>query len=463
MTESILIWGAAIAVAGAVVLVYGWRFQRRVRADAARKDEATRLGIDRPAAQYPFIDPSHCIGCGACVAACPEGDVLGVVGGTAVVINGLRCVGHGRCETACPVGAIEVGLGDMKSRADVPQVDETYESSVPGVFVVGELGGLSLVRNAIAQGSSAAREIVRRVEDSPTTGVALDVAIVGAGPSGLAAGSVCARAGLRHVMLERESDLGGSLLHYPRRKMVLTQPVELPGWGALDREEYAKEQLLETLEAMVAGVDLELRFDAPVASLDEADENFVLHASGERIVARHVVLALGRRGTPRKLGIPGEELPKVMYRLIDAASYEGQRILVVGGGDSAVEAALGLGLQRGNEVTLSYRRDKIVRVKKKNQDQLDDALAKGRIRPLFSSQPVAITDRAVRLTVQSEEGEEEVELANDYVFVFAGGVPPFGLLRELGLRFGDDAVNKPGQGPQRQAKTVQSLELKRAS
>jgi NAD-dependent dihydropyrimidine dehydrogenase PreA subunit len=151
VNAEVLVWGVSVAVVAAIVLPYVLSFRRRRHSDRSRKEEAVRLGVDRPQAQFPFVDPMRCIGCGACVDACPEGDVLGIVGGTATVVNGLRCVGHGRCEIACPVGAIEVGLGDLKSRKDIPVLDEWQQTSVPGVFVAGELGGLALVKNAIAQ------------------------------------------------------------------------------------------------------------------------------------------------------------------------------------------------------------------------------------------------------------------------------------------------------------------------
>lgn len=422
-------------VVALIVLPYVRRFRRRVRQDRERKEEAAALGIDKPAAQFPYIDPTHCIGCGACVRACPEGDVLGIVGGTAVVVNGLRCVGHARCEKACPVGAITVGLGDLKSREDVPLLDDTGQTTVPGLYVVGELGGLSLVRNAVFQG----RRIVEHLsEHLPALSLAedvLDVAVVGAGPAGLSAGLTAAHAGLSSVVLEREPTLGGSLLHYPRRKMVLTQPVDLPPWGSLDREEYTKEALLDLFEGLVEGHTIDVRFGEAVVNVQREDGHFlVLSASGGIWRARTVVLALGRRGTPRTLGIPGEELSKVMYRLLDAEGYRGQKILVVGGGDSAAEAAIGLARQPGNEVTLSYRREKLVRLKKKNQDALDALLATGKVRPLFGSQPVEITSGSVRLKV----GGEIVELANDYVFVFAGGVPPFDFLKKIGVKFGGE-------------------------
>ena len=432
-SEPVLVWSAALLLAALVILPYAWRFRRRLRRDRERKEEAVALGIDRPAAQYPYVDPRHCIGCGACVRACPEGDVLGIVGGTAVVVNGLRCVGHARCEEACPVGAITVGLGDLKSREDVPLLDETQQTTVPGLYIVGELGGLSLVRNAVFQGRKIVEHIAETVRVEPAGEGALDVVIAGAGPAGLSAGLTAQAAGLSYAVLEREESLGGSLLHYPRRKMVLTQPVELPPWGALTREEYAKETLLELFEGMVRDHVLNVRFGDAVEDVQRENGTFLVHsARGTTWRARTVVLALGRRGTPRKLGIPGEELPKVMYRLVDAEGYQGQKILVVGGGDSAAEAALGLSRQPGNEVVLSYRREKLVRLKKKNQEALDCFLAEGRIRPLFSSQPLEIEPGRVRLKV----GGETVELANDYVFVFAGGVPPFDLLKKIGVRFG---------------------------
>ena len=426
ISESLAIWGAAAAVSAAVLVPYALHFRRRIVHDRARKSEAAELGIDKPAAQYPFIDPAHCIGCGACVRACPEGDVLGIVGGTAVVVNGLRCVGHGRCEEACPVGAIEVGLGDLRSREDVPLLDARYATTVPGIFVIGELGGLSLVRNAVKQGREVIRSIERRAED------VLDLIIVGAGPSGLAAAAEASQKGLSYVLLEKEASLGGSLLHYPRRKMVLLQPVEVAPGLTLDRDEYAKERLLELFESLVARNDLDVRFGEPVDSITREGDLFLVRSPRGEHRAHHVILALGRRGTPRRLGIPGEELPKVMYRLMDAEGYRNQRVLVVGGGDSAVEAAIGLAMQPGNIVTLSYRRDKLVRIKKKNEDAFAKLVATGRVQTLFNSQPVTIDEQVVQLTV----GENTIALPNDYVFVFAGGVPPFDLLRKAGIRMG---------------------------
>jgi thioredoxin reductase/NAD-dependent dihydropyrimidine dehydrogenase PreA subunit len=445
VSEETLLWGLSLLVVAAVVLPYAFAFRRRRRADRARKAEAVRLGFDKPTAQYPFVDPRSCIGCGACVEACPEGDVLGIVGGFATVINGLRCVGHGRCELACPVGAIEVGLGDVKNRRDVPEMDEWQETTVPGLFVAGELGGMALVRNAVTQSRKVVARIAERSGEDVTARRAgvFDVAIVGAGPAGLAAAAAATERGLTHIVFEQEPDLGGTILHYPRRKLVLVQAVEVPVLGLLREAEYSKEELLRKLLDLADRARLEIRFGEKVADIQQADGLFSVESSSGPTLARFVILAMGRRGTPRKLGVRGEELAKVMYQLADAASYADNRLLVVGGGDSAVEAAIGLARQRGNRVTLSYRRERLVRIKKKNEDRIETLLARGRVSGLFGSEVQEIEGDAVRLATPSGV----VDLPNDYVFVFAGGDPPFGFLQKIGVRFGGEpSLTAPASG-----------------
>ena len=445
-----LVWSLSATVVAAVVLPYVLAFRRRRHDARARLQEAVQLGTNRPAAQYPFVDPMRCIGCGSCVDACPEHDVLAVVGGTARVVNGLRCIGHGRCAAACPVGAIEVGLGDLRSRKDVPLLDEWQQSvSVPGVFLVGEIGGLALVRNAIAQ---ATRALQRIAELAPaarqaTRGDARDVVIVGAGPAGLAAAAAAKERGLSHVVLEQAADLGGTVLHYPRRKLVLVQAVDVPFLGRLREAEYAKEDVLALLQRLVEKASLDVRYGERVEQVESRDGLFSVRGSGGAFLARFVVLALGRRGTPRKLGVPGEELEKVMYRLQDAESYEGQRVLIVGGGDSAVEAAIGLARQRGNQVALSYRRDKLVRIKRANEQRIAELLASGRIRGLFGTDVERITPGSVALRT----AQGSLELPNDYVFVFAGGEPPFELLKRAGVRLGGEEGARVPPAPTGQA------------
>lgn len=433
MSESLVIWSAALGLTGAIVLGYVATHWRRERHDRERLDEARRLGIDTPKGQYPFIDPNHCIGCGGCVGACPEGDVLGMVGGLATVVDGVRCIGIGQCALACPVGAITIRIGPLADRADVPRLDEYRETNVSDLWVVGELGGLALIRNAVEQGRDTVREIARRLDERPAAAQeVLDLAIVGAGPSGLSAALAAVEHRLSHVVLEQEPSLGGTIYHYPRQKLTHTQPVELPLLGALTRGEYSKEELLELFSTSVERHRVELRLGERVMALERSNGHFEIRTGTGRHRARHVVLALGRRGTPRKLGIPGEGLPKVMYQVRDAAQYRHREVLCIGGGDSAIEAAMGLARQPGNRVTLSYRKERFFRIKKKNEERLGKLISRRKIRLILESQPLEITPESVRLSTR----EGELTLANDHVFVLIGGVPPLGLLKESGVEFG---------------------------
>ncbi len=431
--ETFLIWVGVIGLVAIIFVPYWFKFRKNRELFAKRKEEARAMGIDRPRAQYPMVDKAQCIGCGACVAACPEGDVLGVVWGVAEVINGERCVGHGYCELACPVGALKVGLGDIKTRPDIPILSPVNETTVPGIFIAGELGGLSLIKNAIGQGHMVVEEIARRI-GKPTKSDLYDVVIVGAGPAGISAALTAIQHGLNYVLID-EREIGGTILQYPRRKLVMTQPVELPLYGWLEQDEYSKEALVETWHEITDRFHLNACCGQHVESVLPINSYFDIRTSQAHFTSRYVVLAMGRRGTPRKMEVPGEDQPKVMYQLIDAQSYTNQHMLVVGGGDSAVEAAVGLAKQSGNTVTISYRKGSFFRVKKKNEDAITKLLASRKLTALFDSQVLEVRPKSVVL--QTKSGQ--VELPNDYIIVQIGGIPPFDMLKQMGIAFGGES------------------------
>ena len=433
--ESLVIWFITFALIILIIIPYYIKFRKQQKQNEQRKREAVALGIDKPRAQFPFIDQANCIGCGSCVLACPEGDVLGVVFGKATVINGMRCVGHGLCEPACPVGAIEVGLGDIKSREDIPQVDESYESNVPGIFIVGELGGISLIRNAIEHGTKAVTKIAGKPERSKNPEVK-DVVIIGAGPAGLTAALTAIQNNLNYLVLDQQEP-GGTILQYPRQKLVMTQPVEIPLYGKLKKPEYSKEILLEMWLELIEKYSIQIRSHTRVERVNKQNGEFRVISSNGEFRSKHVVLAMGRRGTPRKLDVPGEDLPKVAYQLVDAQSYSHQNILVVGGGDSAIEAAVGLARQKGNKVTISYRKPRFFRIKKKNEDNLNEMVKQKKIKAMLESNVLEILEKSVRL----QTTQDTVEIPNDYVFIFAGGIPPFQMLEEMGILFGGKKNN----------------------
>lgn len=435
--ETLLIYGSIGVIATSIVAVYAVRYRREHGVALQRRGEARELGLDRPRGQYPFVDPSLCIGCGACVRACPEGDVLAVVYGTASVVNGERCVGHGLCEAACPVGALVVRMGDTRGRTDIPILASNFESTVPGLYLAGELGGMSLIRNAITQGRAAALDIVQR-QNGVRAKDMHDLIIVGAGPAGISAALTAIEHDLNYLILEQD-DIGGTILHYPHRKLVMTRPVEIPLHGKLTRDEYSKEELVAMWKEIHARYHLNVKTGERMDDVSRDGDHFRVISNGGIYRGRFVILALGRRGTPRRLGVPGEEMSKVTYQLVDAASYTNSHLLVVGGGDSAVEAAIGLSEQRGNVVTVSYRRKGFARIKKKNQERITAAIERGAVRPLFESEVTGISEEAVSLTTPAGA----VTIPNSYVFALIGGLPPFELLRTAGVQFGGPPTAAP--------------------
>jgi thioredoxin reductase len=292
------------------------------------------------------------------------------------------------------------------------------------------------VRNAVRQGVDSVHHLRKQLAAlGPCPDGAHDVVIIGAGPAGVAAAVTAREHGLALRLLERERTFGGAILHFPRKKLVMTEPVHVPGYGPVKARELPKEMLLGVLERAISSAGIAVECGREVRAIrPEGDDNArifnVKLADGEELRARAVILAIGRRGMPNRLGVPGEELPKVAYSLLEPEHYRGQRVVVVGGGNSAVEASLALAAEPGTEVTLSYRRAAFGRVAEKNRERLDAAVGAGQVKLLLESEVRQIEAASVKL----ETREGPLELANDSVFVFAGGVLPVELLREAGIR-----------------------------
>lgn len=449
----LVVLGVFVLLLGLLALLNDW--QRRI-AEIHREKvvaeirEAERLGTEKPLAQHPHIDVQACIGCGSCIAACPEDEVLGLVDGVARVVHGSRCVGHGLCAVACPVAAVTIGLGDVALRPDIPILSERLETSVPGVYIAGELGGFALIRNAVTQGARVMDEIAAELQttgERSRAGGAPDVFIVGAGPAGLGATLKAIELGLRYVTIDQE-DIGGTVRKYPRRKLTLTGPLVLPLYGRVNRTEFLKEEFIEFLEKeVIARFGCQIRTGIKLTGLERVKGGLRVVTSAGPLAARRVILALGRRGTPRRLGVPGEEAEKVLYQLVDAATYSGAHLLVVGGGDSAVEAATALASQPRNMVTLSYRRAGFFRLKRRNEERIKQFTGDGKVRVLFESAVERIDRDAVTLRTREGGVERTQVLKNDQVFVLAGGEPPYDLLRKIGVRFNGGDAERPASAP----------------
>jgi thioredoxin reductase (NADPH) len=419
----LLVYVAALLL---VLALYLRRHRRLQRLHAQHLKESVEAGLAEPPSLHPVVNPSRCIGSGSCARACPE-EALGVVGGKAVLKNASACIGHGACLSACPVEAISLVFGTESRGIDIPNISPEFETNVPGIYIAGELGGMGLVRKAAEQGRQAMEAIRQRADGSED----LDVLIVGCGPAGLSAGLAAIQHRLRYRIVEQEDSLGGAVYHYPRNKITMTAPVQLALVGKVKFGEVSKEKLLEFWTGIVKTTGLQVSYRERMTGIERRGGGFVVQTDRGSFATRSVLLAMGRRGTPRKLDVPGEESSKVVYRLVDPEQYRGMKVLVVGGGDSALEAAIALAEQPDATVTLSYRSAAFARVKAKNRARLEALRQAGALEVLLGSKVKAIEPHSAQIDL--EGGRRS--LPNDAVIVCAGGELPTPLLQKIGIEF----------------------------
>lgn len=424
---TLLAYAAPLALATALYS----RYQRRLHERSLSQREASvQAGLTQPASLHPIIDPLKCIGCQACLKACPEmpaHQVLGLIHGKAELVSPTDCIGHGACRSACPVGAISLVFGTATRGVDIPHVGPDFQTNVPGIYIAGELGGMGLIRNAIEQGRQAVEAIGRTGRNTRVDEI-IDLLIIGAGPAGLSASLAAMERHLGFITIEQDS-LGGTIAHYPRGKLVMTGTAHLPMVGRINLGETSKEALLGFWQKVQRDTGVPISFGERAVSVSRAPGHFLVRTSAREIRTRNVLLAIGRRGTPRQLGVPGEELSKVTYRLIDPEQYRNQRVLVIGGGDSALEAAASLSDAAAAHVVLSYRGNAFSRAKPANRARVDAAAAGGRLDILLDSQVLAIE----RDLVAVQHGNRRLAIANDAVIVSAGGILPTDFLKSMGV------------------------------
>jgi thioredoxin reductase (NADPH) len=455
----------AIIVAAVLTLVFVRAYLKGLKKrdeEARRAAEKGKLYSHGPQAQHPHIDVNWCIGCATCTLVCPEGDVLAMLGGKAVIVNGHKCIGHSLCAEVCPVGAITMVMATPSMSADMPFMTPEHETSIDNLFIAGELGGLALIKNAVNEGRDCIDTISNRLRNMGSARSAqgiLDVLIVGAGPAGISASLRAIENKLKYITLERD-EIGGTVAKYPRQKLVMTSPVEVPLYGKFKKRELSKEEMLEFWNKVLRDAGFNHRSGEKVDDIKKGEDGiFTVVTSKNQYRAHAVLLALGRAGEPRKLGVKGEDLPKVMYRLLEADHYVNKKILVVGGGDSAVEAAMGLANQVGNKVTLSYRQERFGRIKERNSQRVEECISKGKLTVVFKSAPVEFKPESVILDVKGEKQE----IPNDFVWIFAGGTPPNDFLKKIGVGFGPQDVTLTASSAARQVVTEKKQQLAEAA
>ena len=430
----------ALYSAPLLIIIFCYLYKKRCHNKESQSylEESVSAGLIEPASLHPVIDFPSCIGCGSCVSACPEKKVLGLINRRAHLVNPTSCIGHGACKSACPEDAIKLVFGSATRGVDIPDVSPEFETNMKNIYIAGELGGMGLIRNAIEQGRQAMQAIAKHLKNTKNSIDAdlLDCLIIGAGPAGLSATLQAMSDGLQTVTIDQDT-VGGTVAHFPRGKLVMTAPAILPLVGNVKFTEISKEDLISFWIKIIEKNNVKIQEkEALVDIKKQTDGSFEVKTTKRSYFSKKLLLTIGRRGTPRKLGVPGEERSKVAYRMIDPEQYSGHKVLVVGGGDSALEAACSIAelsnaKQHGTAVWISYRSDSFNRAKPKNRKRVNNLQQQGKLQVLFSSNVAVIGKQSV--TFKAIGDEQALEIPNTAIIICVGGVLPTPLLKQLGI------------------------------
>jgi thioredoxin reductase len=424
--EQLIVYGTVFILCLITIYLYLRNQKKNSQKISEKVKIAKEEGLFEPISLHPYINLNTCIGSAACVSACPEKDILGIVNGKATVINTSNCIGHGACFHDCPVEAISLRIGTESRGVELPHVNENFETNIKGVFIAGELGGMGLIKNSVEQGKQAIDSIKFRKMKPLENGY--DVLIIGAGPAGISASLAAKKQGLKAITLEQDS-LGGTVYTFPRAKIVMTSPMDLPIHGKVKLYDTSKDELLNLWKNVISENQLNIKENTKVEQIIPLkDGHFkIITKNNEEFLSNNVLMAIGKRGSPRKLNIEGENLPKVAYRLIESERIAAKKIMVVGGGNSAIESALLL--MDNNMVTLSYRKDTFNRLKPMNKELIFNAIEKNKVNMLYNSNLISINNA----TVIVKKENETISLENDLVYIFAGGELPTNFLKNIGI------------------------------
>lgn len=476
-------WGwvgliAALPVAGFVFLA-AYAIRARIPLEQIKPGESKESGEGSSDASnaesedlaypHPVINPLLCIGCHACVEACPH-DVLDIVGGVAMPVALDQCMEDTSCMVECPTSpkaCVVVNTRKVIPPRKVPRRDQNLMTNVPGIYLIGDVSGVPLIKNAINEGARVIDYVIEDLRnEQPSTEAEYDVAIIGAGPAGLSAAAIAKQRGLKYVAIE-QNKIANTIRTYPAGKYVFFKPDTAEAQGVIPLQGVGgiKEEMLQSWFDVVKANGLEIHEEESCKKIEPNERGFAVITEKDGGKAkmsyqvRKVILAIGNHGSPMRLQVPGEDLKilvqpesgaefwdnKVKFKLSDPDDYANRKCIIVGAGNSAIEAAVALtGLirdgdqitfTRDNEITLVVRSDFKGDLKLGNKMDVYDCIEAGRIKVFFRTAIKDIKEREVTL-MDARSKEETARLPNDYIFALIGSEKPTKFLESLGVKIG---------------------------